>query len=61
MPVLIERDGGREGQMTGRSPYMQSVYLDGNSSMIGQVVDMKIEQGRQNSVLASVVSDVPVL
>ena len=61
MPVLIERDGGREGQMTGRSPYMQSVYLDGNSSMIGQIVDMKIEQGRQNSVLASVVSDVPVL
>ena len=61
MPVLIERDGGRKGQMTGRSPYMQSVYLDGNSSMIGQIVDMKIEQGRQNSVLASVVSDVPVL
>ena len=29
--------------------------------MIGQIVDMKIEQGRQNSVLASVVSDVPVL
>jgi tRNA-2-methylthio-N6-dimethylallyladenosine synthase len=61
MPVLIERDGGREGQMTGRSPYMQSVYLDGNSSMIGQIVNMKIEQGRQNSVLASVVSDGSVL
>ncbi len=53
MPVLIEREGSREGQMKGRSPFMQSVYLDGNSSMVGQIAEMKIEQGRQNSVLAT--------
>ena len=27
MAVLIDKMGGRDGQVTGRSPFMQSVYL----------------------------------
>ena len=56
MDVLIERVGGREGQMTGRSPFMQSVYLDGKDTDIGQIRPMKIIEGRQNSLRAEIIS-----
>ena len=56
MDILIERAGGREGQMTGRSPYMQSVYLDGSVDDIGKIRRMKIIEGRQNSLLAEAIS-----
>ena len=56
MDILIERAGGREGQMTGRSPFMQSVYLNGDAADIGKIRRMKIVEGRQNSLLAETVS-----
>jgi len=56
MDILIERAGGRDGQMTGRSPYMQSVYLDGSVDDIGKIRRMKIIEGRQNSLLAEAIS-----
>ena len=55
MDILIERAGGRDGQMTGRSPYMQSVYLDGSVDDIGKIRRMKIIEGRQNSLLAEAI------
>ena len=56
MDILIERAGGREGQMTGRSPFMQSVYLNGDAADIGKIRRMKIIEGRQNSLLADTIS-----
>ncbi len=53
MPVLIERPGSRAGQMSGRSPYMQSVYLAGETSWAGQIINLRIEEAHQNSLLAS--------
>ena len=50
MPVLIEKQGGRDGQMTGRSPFMQSVYLEGEASWIGRIMELEITQARQNSL-----------
>ena len=52
MDILVERAGGREGQMTGRSPYMQSVYFEGDDSQLGQIIPMTISEGRQNSLAA---------
>ena len=56
MSVLIERKGGRDGQMTGRSPFMQSVYFEGDESQIGHIVPMRIREGRQNSLAADIIS-----
>ncbi|MGB1474439.1 MAG: MiaB/RimO family radical SAM methylthiotransferase, partial [Candidatus Puniceispirillaceae bacterium] len=50
MSVLIEKQGGRDGQMTGRSPFMQSVYLEGEASWIGRIMELEITQARQNSL-----------
>ena len=53
MPVLIEKQGGRDGQMTGRSPFMQSVYLEGSAELIGRIMDLDITEARQNSLWSS--------
>ena len=54
MSVLVERQGSRDGQMTGRSPFMQSVYFAADDSQIGDILTMKITEGRQNSVVADI-------
>ena len=55
MSVLVERKGGRDGQLTGRSPFMQSVYFEGGDAQIGQILPMRIIEGRQNSVAAEII------
>ena len=56
MHVLVERSGGRDGQMTGRSPFMQSVYFDGQDSQLGKIVPMRIDEARQNSLSATLLA-----
>ena len=50
MDVLVERPGGREGQMAGRSPYMQAVNFLGSENQIGKIVSCVITQAKQKSV-----------
>ena len=54
MDVLVEKMGSRDGQVTGRSPYMQSVYLEGSDNQLGQIVTVKVKEARQHSLLAEV-------
>ena len=56
MDILVEKVGGREGQMTGRSPYMQSVYFEGGNDLLGKILPMKITEARQNSLAATILS-----
>jgi tRNA-2-methylthio-N6-dimethylallyladenosine synthase len=46
--VLIERDGKLPGQRLGKSPWLQSVLLDGGT--IGDLVDVTITQAGPNSL-----------
>jgi len=50
LPVLFEKSGRREGQLVGRSPYLQLVHADAEPSLIGQVVDVAIEVTGANSL-----------
>ena len=50
MDILVERPGGREGQMGGRSPYMQAVNFEGEEDQIGKIVSCVITQAKQKSV-----------
>ncbi len=61
MRMLIERKGRHDGQLSGRSPYMQSVTLEGNERLIGQVVDVVIESGHANGIRARILTDEQVL
>ncbi|RPD37549.1 tRNA (N6-isopentenyl adenosine(37)-C2)-methylthiotransferase MiaB [Candidatus Liberibacter solanacearum] len=40
--VLIEKEGKERGQLVGRSPWLQSVVLDGRDHNIGDVVKVRI-------------------
>ena len=48
--VLFEKPGRHAGQAIGRSPWLQSVHVDGADQLIGQIVAVEIEHGQQNSL-----------
>lgn len=56
-PVLLDRKGRQEGQFIGRSPFMQSVAVFASDRLMGQVVDVRIEEAHPNSVSGSVMID----
>ena len=50
LPVLIEKPGRQEGQVAGRSPYLQAVHLRAGKDLIGQVVRTQILGVGSNSL-----------
>ncbi len=50
IPVLLEREGKREGQLVGRSPYMQSVFVQSPAHRIGRIANIIVEEGNANSL-----------
>jgi len=54
MDVLIERRGGRDGQVGGRSPYMQSVNIEAGEDLVGSILSCRIGEAKQNSIIGAV-------
>ncbi|MGV2433440.1 MAG UNVERIFIED_CONTAM: TRAM domain-containing protein [Rickettsiaceae bacterium] len=51
IPVLFEKEGRLEGQLIGRSPYMQSVHISNPSGdLMGKIIDVKITRGLASSL-----------
>ncbi len=50
LPVLIEKPGRNAGQMVGRSPYLQAVHLDADPALKGEIVEVRIEEAKPNSL-----------
>ena len=50
LPVLIEKPGRKDGQMVGRSPYLQAVHLDASQDLTGAIVDVAIVAAGRNSL-----------
>jgi tRNA-2-methylthio-N6-dimethylallyladenosine synthase len=48
--VLFEKPGRHPGQLIGKSPYLQAVYVTAPDRMLGQIVPVKIESVAQNSL-----------
>jgi tRNA-2-methylthio-N6-dimethylallyladenosine synthase len=55
VPVLFERDGKKPGQVVGRSPYLQAVWVEGPASLKGQIVPVRIEASARNSLAGTLV------
>lgn len=53
--VLFDRKGRHEGQVMGRSPWLQSVYVEGPERIIGQILPVKITGATQNSLQGNVI------
>lgn len=61
LPVLFERKSKNEGQLMGRSPFMQSVHAKANPRLIGHIIPVRIESAGGNSLSGCVETDETVL
>jgi tRNA-2-methylthio-N6-dimethylallyladenosine synthase len=52
--LLLEKPGRLPGQLIGRSPWLQSVNVDANSSQIGDIINVRITAAGPNSLFAEV-------
>jgi tRNA-2-methylthio-N6-dimethylallyladenosine synthase len=59
LPILFERKGRHGRQAIGRSPYLQSVYVEDADQMMGRIVPVRIERGQQNSLTGALVEASP--
>lgn len=49
-PVLFDRSGRQDGQLVGRSPYLQPVHAFANSDMLGRILQVEILGAGPNSL-----------
>jgi tRNA-2-methylthio-N6-dimethylallyladenosine synthase len=50
LPVLFEKPGRNDGQIAGRSPYLQAVHCDAPERLIGQIVPVRIASATRGSL-----------
>ncbi|MEM6438427.1 MAG: tRNA (N6-isopentenyl adenosine(37)-C2)-methylthiotransferase MiaB [Pseudomonadota bacterium] len=50
LPVLIEKPGRMEGQMVGRSPWLQAVHVTARPDRVGEIVEVDIAEAGPNSL-----------
>ncbi len=55
LEILVEKQRFEENQISGRSPYLQSVHMEGHNSLIGELVNVDILKIRENSLLGTIV------
>jgi tRNA-2-methylthio-N6-dimethylallyladenosine synthase len=55
LPVLFDRRGRKAGQLLGRSPYLQAVHAEADSSALGRVLPVEIRSAGPNSLAGVVV------
>jgi len=56
MSILLDRPGRRDGQLVGRSPYMQPVHVDNAHGLLGRVAQVRIAALHPNSLAGELVS-----
>jgi tRNA-2-methylthio-N6-dimethylallyladenosine synthase len=54
LPVLFDRPGRHDGQLIGRSPYLQSVHVEGGADLLGALLPVRIVGAGQNSVAGAI-------
>jgi tRNA-2-methylthio-N6-dimethylallyladenosine synthase len=50
LDVLWEAPGKKEGQLSGRSPYLQAVHAEGDRALLGRITPVEIVSASQNSL-----------
>ena len=53
--VLLEKRGRLDGQLVGRSPYMNSVHVRADDVLLGQIVPVRILNSEPNSLAGEIV------
>jgi tRNA-2-methylthio-N6-dimethylallyladenosine synthase len=55
--VLVEKLGKHEGQMVGRSPYLQPVHFISQKSQIGDIIKLRVNKSTSNSLEAEEIKE----
>jgi tRNA-2-methylthio-N6-dimethylallyladenosine synthase len=56
VPVLLAEPGRKPGQLIGKTPWLQSVYAEGNAGLIGHIVEARLTEGHANSLAGEIVT-----
>ncbi len=56
--ILIERNGRKDGQMIGKSPWLQSVHVDDAGVPMGTIMPVEISAAGPNSVSGTILHEV---
>ncbi|MBS0524948.1 MAG: tRNA (N6-isopentenyl adenosine(37)-C2)-methylthiotransferase MiaB [Proteobacteria bacterium] len=56
VPVLFAEPGRRPGQLVGKTPWLQSVYANGQVRLIGRIVAARLTEGHANSLAGEIVT-----
>ena len=56
VPVLFAETGRKPGQIIGKTPWLQSVYAEGNPRLIGHIVEARLIEGHANSLAGEIVT-----
>lgn len=57
LPVLFEKPGRKAGQVAGRSPYLQSVYLNAPENVVGSIGSVHITGASQNALTGELINE----
>lgn len=58
LPVLFEKAGRREGQIVGRSPYLQPVHVDASEALIGSIALCRVTDAKAHSLFGELVEGI---
>lgn len=56
LDVLFEKSGRKDGQLIGKSPYLQSVYAEADDRLMGNIAQVEVLGSTQNSLEGKVVT-----
>ena len=57
VPVLFEKTARDQGQIMGRTPYLQPVHVQADAARIGRIADVKIARRTANSLHGALVQE----
>jgi tRNA-2-methylthio-N6-dimethylallyladenosine synthase len=56
-PVLFEKAGRQPGQLIGRSPWLQAVFVDADDSLLGNITEVTLVKAQTNSLAGELTGD----
>lgn len=56
LAILLEKVGRHQGQLIGRSPFLQSVHIKAPAQLLGEIVEVEITSGETNSLAAKLIT-----
>jgi tRNA-2-methylthio-N6-dimethylallyladenosine synthase len=56
VPVLFAEPGRKPGQVLGKSPWLQSVYVEGPASLVGRIIDVRLTDGYALSLTGELIA-----